>query len=58
MTVHEQERELEALEQEGESVATIVAGLDTTRLHILADAIRAELTERQVGKPWEKLRLH
>lgn len=58
MTLQQRERELQALELDGEIVSTIVSGIDTARLHLLADAILVELTERQDGKPWDTLRLH
>jgi hypothetical protein len=58
MTVHDRERALESLERDGETVAAIVAEMDTARLHMIADAIRIELGERYEGKPCEKARLH
>lgn len=58
MTLHETQRELEAFDRDSESVAELIADIDTARLHLLADAIRDELTERYEGKPWDKARLH
>lgn len=58
MTLQQRERELQALELDGEIVSTIVSEIDTARLHLLADAILVELTERQDGKPWDTLKLH
>jgi hypothetical protein len=58
MTLQERERELEALDLDAESVAGIVAGIDTARLHLLAEAIKLELKHRCEGKPLDKLRFH
>lgn len=58
MTLHERQRELEALDQDEENLAAIVSAMDTSRLHVLAEAIKIELTERYEGKPWDKFKLH
>ena len=58
MTLQERERELQALELDAEDIATIVSEIDTARLHLLAQAINVELTDRYEGKPLDKLRLH
>ena len=58
MTLHERERELEALDLDAESIGFIVAELDTQRLFLFAEAIRLELGERAEGKPLERFRYH
>lgn len=58
MTLQERARELEALELDVESIATMVSGIDTSRLQILAEAIRLELTDRYDGKPLDKRNFH
>jgi len=58
MTLQELEREIAALEMDGEDAATMVSSIDTEALQVLAGAIRLELNERRHGKPPEKCRLH
>jgi hypothetical protein len=58
MTLQERERELQALDRDAESVAVIVAEIDTARLHLLSEAIKIELTQRCEGKPLSKLGFH
>jgi hypothetical protein len=58
MTLQEKERELDALDRDAESVTTIVSELDTTALHMIAEAIRTELTHRYEGKPLDRRWLH
>lgn len=58
MTSEELERELAALEPDGGDVATVVAGIDTEVLHLLAGSIRLELIERYQGKPPDRSRFH
>ena len=58
MTLQERERELQALERDAESVAVFISEIDTPRLHLLAEAIKLELTDRYEGKPLDKLKLH
>ncbi len=58
MTLQELERDLAALEVDGGDVATIVSGIETAALHVLAGAIRLELIERYQGKPTERARFH
>jgi hypothetical protein len=58
MTLQERERELQALDLDAESVAVIVAEIDTARLHLLSEAIKMELTQRSEGKPVYKFRFH
>ena len=54
MTPEELEKELAALELDIEAVASIVAGFDTTTLHLLAGSIRLELIERYQGMPADR----
>jgi hypothetical protein len=58
MTPNQRDREIEALELDEQNVGVLVAEIDTHRLHLLADAIRLELSERYQGKPLEKSRYH
>ena len=58
MTSEELERELAALGLDGGDVATVVAGIDTGVLHLLAGSIRLELIERYQGKPPDRSRFH
>lgn len=58
MTVHEQQRELEALDQDTDTVAALVAHMDTGRLQIINDLVYQELVLRYEGKPLDKTRLH
>jgi hypothetical protein len=58
MTLQELERDLAALEVDGGDVATIISGIETAALHLLAGAIRLELTERYQGKPADRSRFH
>ena len=58
MTLEELERKLVALELDGEDVATVVSGIDTAALHLLAGSIRLELIERYQGKPPDRSRFH
>ena len=58
MTLQEQERELEALDQESDAIAALVANLDTGRLQIINDLVYQELVLRYEGKPLDKARFH
>jgi hypothetical protein len=58
MTLEELERELAALEVDGETAAAIVSEIDTAALHLLAGSIRLELIERYQGKPLDRSRFH
>ena len=58
MTLQERERELQALELDAESVAVIVAEIDSARLLLLSEAIKLELTQRSQGKPLDKFAFH
>ena len=58
MTLHEQQRELEALDQDADTVAALVAHMDTGRLQIINDLVYQELVLRYEGKPLDKTRLH
>ena len=58
MTLHERQRELEALELDEEIIASIVCEIDTPRLQLLADAIKSELRRRYDGKPLDRLKFH
>jgi hypothetical protein len=58
MTLQERERELQALELDAESVAVIVAEIDSARLHLLSEAIKLELTQRCQGKPLSRFAFH
>ena len=58
MTLEQQERHFDALDQEEEAVAQFVASLDTTRLRMIGSAIHDELSLRYEGKPDEPCRLH
>jgi hypothetical protein len=58
MTLEELERELAALELDGGDVATVVSGIDTAALHLLAGSIRLELIERYQGKPPDRSGFH
>ena len=58
MTLHERQRELEALELDEEIIASIVCEIDTPRLQLLADAIKSELRQRYDGKPLDRLKFH
>ena len=58
MTSEELERELAALELDGGDVATVVSGINTAVLHLLAGSIRLELIERYQGKPPDRSRFH
>ena len=58
MTLQERQIELEALDQDEENLAAIVAVMDTSRLKIVAEAIKMELIERYAGKPSDIFKLH
>jgi hypothetical protein len=58
MTLQELERDLGTIEVDEGDVATIVSGIDTEALHLLAGAIRLELLERYQGKPPDRSRFH
>ena len=58
MTLHERQRELEALDRDEEFIASLVCELDTPRLQLLAHAIQSELTQRSEGKPLGRLNFH
>jgi hypothetical protein len=58
MTLQERERELESLDLDAEAITQFVSGLDTGRLHLLAEALQLELNERYEGKPLDRLMWH
>ena len=58
MTHQERQIELEALDRDEENLAVIISAMDTSRLKIVAEAIKMELLERYVGKPWDIFKLH
>lgn len=58
MTLQERERELESLDLDAEAITQFVSELDTVRLHLLAEALQIELTERYEGKPLNPLMWH
>ena len=58
MSLHEQQRELEALDQDMDTIAGLVAHMDTGRLQIVNDLVYQELVLRYEGKPLDKTRLH
>jgi len=58
MTLQELESDLDTIEADEGDVATIVSGIDTAALHLLAGAIRLELLERYQGKPPDRSRFH
>ena len=58
MTLQEEQRELEALDQDTDAIAAFVAHLDTERLQIINDLVYQELVLRYEGKPLDKARLH
>jgi hypothetical protein len=58
MTLQQQERQFEALDQEADAVAYFVGSLDTSRLCMISNLINDELALRFEGKPAEKDRLH
>ena len=58
MTLQERERALESLDLDAEAIVQFVSELDTARLHVLADVLQIELTERYQGKPLDRLMWH
>ena len=58
MTLQEQQRELDALDQDTDTIAAFVADLDIGRLQIINDLVYHELVLRYEGKPLDKARLH
>ena len=58
MTLQEQQRNLEALDQDTDTIAAFVANLDTGRLQIVSDLVYEELVLRYEGKPRDKARFH
>lgn len=58
MTLLQQERELDRLDQEADAIAVFVASLDTTRLSLIANLVNEELVLRYQGKPCARSELH
>ena len=58
MTLQEQQRELDALDQDTDTITAFVADLDIGRLQIINDLVYQELVLRYEGKPLDKARLH
>ena len=58
MTLEQQEREWQSLEQDTDTIAAFVSSLDTLRLKIMSTAITEELSLRSQGKPCDRARLH
>jgi hypothetical protein len=58
MTLEQQEREWQSLEQDTDTIAAFVSSLDTLRLRIMSNAITEELSLRSQGKPCDSTRLH
>ena len=58
MTLQEQQRELDALEEDSDTIAAFVADLDIGRLQIINDLVYQELVMRYEGKPLDRARLH
>jgi hypothetical protein len=58
MTLEQQEREWQTLDQDADAIATFVSSLDTLRLQIMSNAISEELSLRSQGKPSDRTRLH
>jgi len=58
MTLLQQERELERLDQEADAIAVFVSSLDTTRLSMIANLVNEELVLRNQGKPSGQGQLH
>ena len=58
MTHQERQTELEALNGDDDNLAAIISAMDTSRLKIVAEAIKMELIERYAGKPWDIFKLH
>ena len=58
MTLQEQQRELDALDQDTDTIAAFVADLDIGRLQIINDLVYQELVLRYEGKPLDRARLH
>ena len=58
MTLQEQQRALEALDEDADAIAAFVADLDIGRLQIINDLVYQELVLRYEGKPLDNARLH
>jgi hypothetical protein len=58
MTLHEQQRALEALDADIDAITAFVADLDTNRLKIINEVVHEELMLRYEGKPLDKTLLH
>jgi len=58
MTLDQQEKHLENLEQDADLVAEFLSSLDTCRLHIIGHALNNELALRCEGKPDDARLLH
>jgi hypothetical protein len=58
MTLEQQEREWQSLEQDTDTIVAFVSSLDTLRLQIMNTAISEELSLRSQGKPCDRARLH
>ena len=56
MTV--QNRDRDSSEGDSKNGATLAAAVETARLQLLADAIRAQMTQRFHGKTSTKFKLH
>ena len=58
MTLLQQERELETLNQEADAIAVFIASLDMSRLILIANLVNEELVLRYEGKPAGQDLLH
>ena len=58
MSIQQYEKAFEAIDQEADALATFLASLDTSRLHMIGHLLNDELTLRSEGKPCDKARLH
>jgi hypothetical protein len=58
MTLEQQEREWQGLDQDADIIAAFVSSLDTLRLRLMSNAITEELSLRSQGKPCDRARLH
>lgn len=58
MNLHQQQRELETLEQDAAAIAMFVSSLDNGHLQALWIAASNELGLRSQGKPADRKQLH
>jgi hypothetical protein len=58
MKLQEHQRELDALDQDSDTIAALVADLDIGRLQIIHELVYRELVLRYEGKPLDKAWLH